>query len=1039
MIAAVIRWSVYNRLFILLLTLILVGGGVFAVKNTAVDALPDLSDVQVIVKTSYPGQAPQVVQDQVTFVLTTAMLSVPGAKTVRGFSFFGDSYVYIIFDDSTDLYWARSRVQEYLTQAANRLPEGATPELGPDASGVGWIYLYALVDKTNKHDISQLRSLQDWFLKFELQTVPGVSEVASVGGMVKQYQVNVDPNKLRAYGIPLSLIQTAIEQGNQETGASVIEMAEAEYMVTSTGYIKSVADLEAIPLGTNANGTALQLRDVANIRLGPQMRRGVSDLNGEGEATGGIVVMRYGENAQKTIELVKAKLESLKKGLPEGVEIISVYDRSNLINNAINNLTSKLVEELVVVALVCVVFLFHVRSSLVAIITLPLGILTAFIVMYWQGINANIMSLGGIAIAIGAMTDGAIVMIENMHKHMEKTPLTDQNRWQVVIKATSEVGPALFFSLLIITVSFLPVFILEAQEGRMFSPLAYTKTYAMAASAGVAITLVPVLMGYFIRGKVIPENKNPVNRLLVAAYRPLLSWVLNYPKTTLIFALVMTLVGFYPLNKIGSEFIPPLDEGDLMYMPTTYPSISIAKAREVLQQTDKLIATVPEVKTVFGKVGRAETATDPAPLTMIETFIQLKPKDEWREGMTLEKLKAELDALVTFPGLTNAWVMPIKTRIDMLATGIKTPVGIKVAGPQLSEIQKIGEQIETLLADIKGTVSVYSERVAGGRYVKIDINREKAARYNLNISNIQQVIATAVGGKNVTQTIEGQARYSVNLRYPQVFRDSPEALMLLPIVTPQGQHILLGDVADVFVENGPSGIKSENARLNGWVYIDIDGVDIGRYVESARAVLNERLILPSGYSISWAGQYEYMQRAKEKLTYVVPLTLAIIVVLLYLNFKSFAEVTIIMCTLPLAMIGGVWLMYLEGFNFSVAVGVGFIALAGVAVEIGVIMLVYLNQAYQNMCLTAKRADKALSLAQLQQAIIEGAGLRVRPVMMTVATIVIGLLPVLYGTGTGSEVMSRIAAPMVGGMASAIVLTLLVIPAVYLLWRKKAIK
>jgi Cu(I)/Ag(I) efflux system membrane protein CusA/SilA len=1039
MITAVIRWSVHNRLLVLLLTLILVGGGVFAVKNTPVDALPDLSDVQVIVKTSYPGQAPQVVQDQVTYVLTTAMLSVPGAKTVRGFSFFGDSYVYIIFDDSTDLYWARSRVQEYLTQAANRLPEGATPELGPDATGVGWVYLYALIDKTNTLDISQLRDLQDWFLKFELQTVPGVSEVASVGGMVKQYQVNVDPNKLRAYGIPLSLIQTAIQQGNQETGASVIEMAEAEYMVTSTGYIKSVADLEAIPLGTNANGTALQLRDVANIRLGPQMRRGVSDLNGEGEATGGIVVMRYGENAQKTIELVKAKIESLKKGLPEGVEIIPVYDRSNLINNAISNLTSKLVEELIVVALVCVVFLFHVRSSLVAIVTLPLGILTAFIVMYWQGINANIMSLGGIAIAIGAMTDGAIVMIENMHKHMEKTPLTDQNRWEVVIKATSEVGPALFFSLLIITVSFLPVFILEAQEGRMFSPLAYTKTYAMAASAGLAITLVPVLMGYFIRGKVIPENKNPVNRLLVAAYRPLLRWVLNFPKTTLIFALVMTLVGFYPLNKIGSEFIPPLDEGDLMYMPTTYPSISIAKAREILQQTDKLIATVPEVKTVFGKVGRAETATDPAPLTMIETFIQLKPKDEWREGMTLEKLKAELDALVTFPGLTNAWVMPIKTRIDMLATGIKTPIGIKVAGPQLSEIQKMGEQIETLLADIQGTVSVYSERVAGGRYVKIDINREKAARYNLNISDIQQVIATAVGGKNVTQTIEGQARYSVNVRYPQVFRDSPDALMLMPIVTPQGQHIALGDVANVFIENGPSGIKSENARLNGWVYIDIDGVDIGSYVESARAVLDERLILPSGYSITWAGQYEYMQRAKEKLTYVVPLTLAIIVVLLYLNFKSFAEVTIIMCTLPLAMIGGVWLMYLQGFNFSVAVGVGFIALAGVAVEIGVIMLVYLNQAYQNMCLTAKRADKPLSLAQLQQAIIEGAGLRVRPVMMTVATIVIGLLPVLYGTGTGSEVMSRIAAPMVGGMVSAIMLTLLVIPAVYLLWRKKAIK
>ncbi|WP_350550953.1 efflux RND transporter permease subunit [Pseudoalteromonas sp. 120-MNA-CIBAN-0494] len=1036
MIAAIIRWSVLNRFFVLLLTVILIGGGLFAVKNTPVDALPDLSDVQVIIKTSYPGQAPQVVQDQVTFPLTTAMLSVPGAQTVRGFSFFGDSYVYVIFDEKTDLYWARSRVQEYLSQVASRLPATASAELGPDATGVGWVYLYALVDKTNQHDISQLRSLQDWFLKFELQTVPGVSEVASVGGMVKQYQVTVDPDKLRAYGIPLSLIQTAIAQGNQEMGASVVEMAEAEYMVTSTGYIKSVADLEAIPLGVNTNATPLQLRDVADIRLGPQMRRGIVELNGEGEVAGGVVVMRYGENAQKTIELVKAKLESLKNGLPEGVEIVPVYDRSNLINNAVDNLTNKLLEELVVVALVCIVFLFHVRSSLVAIITLPLGILTAFLIMYWQGINANIMSLGGIAIAIGAMTDGAIVMIENMHKHMEKTPLTDENRWQVVIDSASEVGPALFFSLMIITVSFMPVFILEAQEGRMFAPLAYTKTYAMAASAGLAITLVPVLMGYFIRGKVISEQKNPVNRMLVNAYKPLLNAVLKFPKATLVLAMLVAVIGFYPVNKIGSEFIPPLDEGDLMYMPTTYPGISIGKARELLQQTDKLIATVPEVQTVFGKVGRAETATDPAPLTMIETFIQLKPKDQWREGMTLDKLKKELDSLVKFPGVTNAWVMPIKTRIDMLATGIKTPVGIKVAGPKLSEIQKIGQQIESILKDVPGTASVYSERVAGGRYIKVDINREKAARYSLNIADIQQVVATAIGGTNVTQTVEGQERYPVNLRYPQGYRDSPEELMLLPIVTPAGQRIALADVAKVFIEDGPAGIKSENARLNGWSFIDIENIDIGTYVENAQQILHEQLILPAGYSITWAGQYEYMQRAKDKLAYVLPLTLAIIVVLLYLNFRSFAEVLIIIVTLPLAMIGGIWLMYLEGFNFSVAVGVGFIALAGVAVEIGVIMLVYLNQAYQEKITQAQQTGVPLNYEQLKQAITEGAGLRVRPVMMTVATIVIGLLPVLYGTGTGSEIMSRIAAPMVGGMFSAVVLTLLVIPATYLLWRKR---
>ncbi|WP_199610035.1 efflux RND transporter permease subunit [Flocculibacter collagenilyticus] len=1034
MIQAIIHWSINNRLFVLLATAIVIGAGIFSIKHTPVDALPDLSDVQVIVKTSYPGQAPQVVQDQVTFPLTTAMLSVPGAKTVRGFSFFGDSYVYVIFDDNTDIYWARSRVQEYLMQAANALPATAKAALGPDATGVGWIYQYALVDRTGQHDISQLRSIQDWFLKYELQTVAGVSEVATVGGMVKQYQVRVDPDKLRAYSIPLSQVQLAIQRGNQEMGASVIEMAEAEYMVSATGYIESVTDLASIPLGLNAKGTPLQLRDIADIQLGPQMRRGVAELNGEGEVVGGVVVMRFGENAQATIKGVKAKLEQLKRGLPAGVEVIPVYDRANLIERAVDNLWSKLLQELLVVALVCVAFLFHVRSSIVAVISLPLGILIAFIVMYSQGINANIMSLGGIAIAIGAMTDGAIVMIENMHKHMEKQPLTSENRWQVVAKAASEVGPALFFSLLIITVSFLPVFILEAQEGRMFSPLAYTKTYAMAAAAGLAITVVPVLMGYFIRGKVTSEQKNPLNRLLIAIYMPVLNIVLTFPRLTLIMALIITVIGFYPASKIGSEFIPPLDEGDLMYMPTTHPGVSIGKARELLQQTDKLIRTLPEVENVFGKVGRAESATDPAPLTMIETIIQLKPKDQWREGVTTTSLKEELNQLVQLPGLTNAWVMPIKTRIDMLATGIKTPVGIKIAGTDLTEIQAIGEQLEQILNNVPGTASVYSERVAGGRYIKVDIDRNKAARYGLNIADVQQVVATAIGGMNVTQTVEGQERYPVNLRYPQAYRNSPEQLMLLPIITPNGERIALADVATVRIEDGAPGIKSENARLNGWVFIDIDDSDVGSYVTRAQQAVNEQLTLPAGYSINWAGQYEYMERAKDKLAYVLPLTLAIIVILLYLNFRSFVEVALIMGTLPLAMIGGIWLLYLEGFNYSVAVGVGFIALAGVAVEIGVIMLVYLNQAYHAQQQQCQQHGRTVERSDIVAAIKQGAGLRVRPVMMTVATVVVGLLPILYGTGTGSEVMSRIAAPMVGGMFSAILLTLLVLPALYLLWR-----
>jgi Cu(I)/Ag(I) efflux system membrane protein CusA/SilA len=1039
MIESIIRWSIGNRFFVLLATLMLVGIGLYSLKNTPVDAIPDLSDVQVIIKTSFPGQAPQVVEDQVTYPLTTAMLSVPGAVTVRGYSFFGDSFVYVIFDEDTDAYWARSRVLEYLSQVAPTLPPSARPQLGPDATGVGWVYLYALVDRTGKHDLSQLRSLQDWFLKYELQTVPGVSEVSALGGMVKQYQVKVNPEKLRAFSIPLSHIQMAIQRGNQEVGASVVEMAEAEYMVRASGYIQSIDDLANIPLGLDVNGTPLLLKDVADIELGPQIRRGIAELNGEGEVVGGIVVMRFGENAQKTIDGVKAKLEKLKAGLPEGVEIVTVYDRSGLISRAIDSLWKSLAEELAIVALICVIFLFHVRSSLVAVISLPLGILTAFIVMYWQGLNANIMSLGGIAIAIGAMIDGAIVMIENMHKHMERTPLTPENRWKIVAASASEVGPALFFSLLIITVSFVPVFTLEAQEGRMFSPLAFTKTYAMAASAALAITVVPVLMGYFIRGKVVAENKNPVNRLLIAGYMPLLKTVLRFPKITLAIAVVIFLVGIWPVNKIGSEFIPDLDEGDLMYMPTTYPGISIGKARELLQQTDKLIATVPEVKTVFGKIGRAETATDPAPLTMIETFIQLKPKEEWREGMTTEKLKKELDALVKFPGLTNAWVMPIKTRIDMLATGIKTPVGIKVAGEDLREIQKIGQRLEQILKDVPGTASVYSERVAGGRYIKVDIQRAQAARYGLNIADVQQVIATAIGGMNVAQTIEGLERYPINLRYPQDYRDSPEQLALLPIVTPSGQRIALADVANVYVEDGPPAIKSENARLNGWTFVDIDGVDVGSYVQAAMATVEQQLDLPAGYSVAWSGQYEYMLRAKEKLTYVVPLTLAIIIILLYMNFRNFTEIAIILGTLPLAVIGSIWLMYLLGYNFSVAVAVGFIALAGVTVEIGIIMLTYLNQAYHQLIDTCRERGVQPLKEDLLEAVTQGAGLRVRPVMMTTVSTIAGLLPIMFSSGTGAEVVSRIAAPMVGGMVSAVILTLLVLPVVYYLWRTRSLK
>ncbi|MGF1759565.1 efflux RND transporter permease subunit [Photobacterium sagamiensis] len=1039
MIGAIIRWSIGNRFLVLVATVFLVAAGLYSVRQTPIDALPDLSDVQVIIKTSYPGQAPQVVEDQVTYPLTTAMLAVPGAETVRGYSFFGDSYVYIIFNDDTDMYWARSRVLEYLSQVAPNLPANAKPTLGPDATGVGWIYSYVLQDKTGQHDLSELRSLQDWFLKYELQTVEGVSEIATVGGMVKQYQVQIDPAKLRAYDLTLQQVNGAIQKGNQEAGASVIEVAEAEHMVRATGYLSSIEDLKDIPLKVTERGTPLLLGDIADINLGPQMRRGISELNGEGEAVGAVVVMRFGENARDVIQNVKSKLEELKRSLPEGVEIVPTYDRSGLIDHAVENLFEKLLEEFIVVVVVCALFLFHFRSSLVVVLSLPVGILVAFIVMRSQGINANIMSLGGIAIAIGAMVDGAIVMIENVHKHIERTPLTDKNRWQVIAKATEEVGAPLFFSLMIITLSFVPVFALEGQEGKMFSPLAFTKTFAMAASAGLSITLVPVLMGYFIRGKILPEHKNPINRSLVALYRPMLNTSMRYPKTVLLLAAVLLGSAYYPLQKMGSEFIPPLDEGDLMYMPTTFPGISIGKARELLQQTNKLIKTVPEVETAWGKIGRADTATDPAPLTMIETFIQLKPKSEWREGLTSESLRKELDSLIQFPGITNAWVMPIKTRIDMLATGIKTPIGIKIAGPELKQIEAIGAQLEPILNGVEGTTSVYAERVAGGRYVTIDIKRRQAARYGLNIQDIQQVISTAVGGMNVGETIEGLERYPINVRYPQAYRDSLDKLQNLPLVTPNGARIALADVADIRFEDGPPMIKTENARPNGWVFVDIGGRDLGSYVQDAQQVVAEQLDMPAGYSLVWSGQYEYMERAKERLRVVTPATLAIIMLLLYLSFRRVGEVLVIMATLPLALVGGLWLMHVLGFNFSIAVGVGFIALSGVAVEIGVIMLVYLNQAWHYKLLDAKGKGQEVTGNDLSDAIKEGAGLRVRPVLMTVVTVIAGLVPIMYGSGTGSEVMQRIAAPMIGGMVSALLLTLVVLPAVFKLWKETSHK
>ncbi|RZO86824.1 MAG: efflux RND transporter permease subunit [Oceanococcus sp.] len=1032
MIARIIDWSVHNRPLVLLATLFLVAAGLLALKDTAVDAIPDLSDVQVIIRTPFAGQAPRVVEEQVTYPLSTAMLAVPGAASVRGYSFFGDSYVYILFEDGTDPYWARSRVLESLSQVAPNLPEAARPALGPDATGVGWVYEYALVDRSGQHDLSQLTSLQNWFLKYELQTVEGVAEVATVGGMVRQYQVVVDPDRLRALNMPLAQVRKAIQAANQEAGGAVLEMAEAEYMVRATGYLRGVDDLKAIPLRSTTDGVVVSLADVAEIQIGPQLRRGIAELNGQGEVVGGIIVMRYGGNAQATIERVKHKLVQLSSSLPDGVQVVPVYDRSELIGRAVDNLYRTLLEEFLVVALVCAVFLFHLRSALVAIVSLPVGILVAFLIMRWQGLNANIMSLGGIAIAIGAMVDAAIVMIENLHKHMERKD-DARTHWQRVVEASSEVGPPLFFSLLIITLSFLPVFTLEAQEGRLFTPLAYTKTYAMAVSAGLAITLVPVLMGYFVRGRIRAEQDNPINRILMRLYTPVIRALLRAPWLVVGGGALAVLATLYPATRLGSEFMPPLDEGDWMYMPTTRPGISIGKARQVLQQTDKLIKSVPEVDTVFGKIGSAETATDPAPLTMIETTITFKPQSEWREGMTLQDIREEIKQRVQLPGVTNAWVMPIKTRIDMLATGIKTPVGIKIGGSDLAQIQAIGRSLEALLPQLPGTASVYAERVAGGRYITVDIDRQRAGRLGLNIDDVQAVVRSAIGGMNVTQTVEGLERYPVNLRYPQSLRDSVQAIDALPIVTPGGAQVALGDVAEVRVEDGPPMIKSENARLSGWVFVDIQGRDVGSYVREAQALVERELKVPPGYALSWSGQYEYMQRAKQKLALVVPATLAVITLLLFLAFRSFAQVAIILGTVPLALIGGVWLLFALGYPLSVAVGVGFIALAGVAVEIGVVMLVYLNMARARLIEDSRERGHAPTLEDWRQAVADGARLRLRPVVMTTATLIFGLLPVMLSSGTGSEIMHRIAAPLFGGAISALLLSLLVMPCVYLLW------
>lgn len=1038
MIAALIRWSVTNRFLVLLATAFLIAAGLWSVARTPVDALPDLSDVQTIVRTTYPGKPPQVVEDLVTYPLTTTMLSVPGAKTVRGYSFFGDSYVYVLFDDGTDPYWARSRVVEYLNQVQSKLPVGATASLGPDATGVGWVYEYALVDRTGKHDLGQLRALNDWFLKFELKTIPDVAEVASVGGMVQQYQVVLDPDKMRALGVTQAMVVEALKNANQASGGSVVEMAESEYMVRSRGFLKSLDDFRNIPLSVSG-ATPVMLRDVAFVQVGPEMRRGVAELNGEGEVAGGVIVMRSGKNARTTIEAVKAKLALLKPSLPSGVEVVETYDRSKLIDRAVDNLREKLIEEFIVVALVCAVFLFHLRSALVAVVTLPVGVLTAFIVMHWQGISANILSLGGVAIALGAMVDASVVLVEAAHKHLEhfedehKRQATVAQRWTLITQAAVEVGPALFFSLLVITLSFLPVFTLEAQEGRLFSPLAFTKTYAMAAAAGLSVTLVPVLMGYLIRGRIPKETANPVNRFLIAIYQPALETVLRFPKTTLLVAALVLAATAAPLSRLGGEFMPPLDEGDLLYMPSALPGISAAKASELLQQTDRLIKTVPEVERVFGKAGRADTATDPAPLEMFETTIQFKPREQWRAGMTPDKLVEELDRVVKVPGLSNVWVPPIRNRIDMLATGIKSPVGIKVAGNDLAIIDRLTTQIESAVKNVPGVTSALAERLTGGRYIDVDVDRAAAARYGLSVANVQSVVSTAIGGDNVGEVISGRERYPINVRYPREIRDSLERLRELPFVTDKGATVLLQDVARISIADGPPMLRSENARLSGWVYVDVRGRDLSSVVRDMQAVVAKQVALPGGYAVSWSGQFEYLERATERLKVVVPATLAVIFVLLYLLFRSAENAVLVMAAVPFSLVGGFWLIWVLGHAMSVATAVGFIALAGLATEFGVVMLVYLKNSLDQRLAAGHEDNEQTLLA----AIREGAVLRVRPKAMTVAVVMAGLLPVLLGHGTGSEVMTRIAAPMVGGMVTAPLLSMLVVPAAwYLLHRRR---
>jgi len=1037
MIARLIRWSIANRLLVLLATLAVAAWGIVAVARTPLDALPDLSDVQVIVRTSYPGQAPRIVENQVTYPLTTTMLSVPGAKTVRGYSFFGDSFVYVLFEDGTDLYWARSRVLESLSQVQSRLPAGAKPSLGPDATGVGWIFQYALVDRSGSHDIGELRALQDWFLKVELKSVANVAEVATIGGMVRQYQVQLDPDNLAAYAIPHTRVIEAIRNANQETGGSVLELGEAEYMVRASGYLQSLDDFRQIPLVTTEGGVSVRLGDVARIQVGPEMRRGIGELDGQGEAVGGVVVMRSGKNALETIVAVKAKLESLRASLPRGVEIVPTYDRSALIERAVGNLTHKLVEELVVVALVSLVFLFHLRSAFVAIVSLPLGILAAFIVMRHQGVNADIMSLGGIAIAIGAMVDAAVVMIENAHKHLEQwrhhhpgETLAGSAHWNVIADAAAEVGPALFFSLLIITLSFVPVFTLEAQEGRLFSPLAFTKTYAMAAAAGLSVTLVPVLMGVLIRGRIPDERTNPINRFFVAVYRPLLDAVLGAPRLTLVASALVLAASLWPLSRLGGEFMPRLDEGDLLYMPSALPGLSAGKASELLQQTDRMIKAIPEVETVYGKAGRAESATDPAPLEMFETTIRLKPREQWRPGMTTDRLVDELDRTVRVPGLANVWVPPIRNRIDMLATGIKSPVGVKIAGNDLATIERLSREVERVLKGVPGVTSALAERLTGGRYIDVDIRRADAARFGMSIADVQSVVATAIGGENVGETVEGLQRFPINVRYPREVRDSLEKLRALPVVGERGQRLVLGDVADVRIADGPPMLRSENARLSGWVYVDLRGRDLKGAVGDMQRAVADKVRLPPGYSVSWSGQFEYLERATARLKVVVPFTLLIVFVLLYVTFGALDEALLLMAALPFALVGGVWLLWLLGFDLSVAAAVGFIALAGVAAEFGVIMLLYLKNAW-----SARVRDGRTSEADLVEAIREGAVLRVRPKAMTVAVILGGLVPIMVGSGTGSEVMQRIAAPMVGGMISAPLLSMFVVPAAYFLMRR----